>query len=501
MGEELDKKILEQIDVLNQSAKKQIDHLTSEIEDIKRNLQGERNERIITQGNGEIVQIQSEISKVKNERLKNVNQLNEDRRIFSMIIERREILSSSIRESRDAISSLENDEKQYLEELQRLTYNKSFQPKSKEQMQLEQDLEKIRQELTIQRSRLSSRELTLKNIEMQYNNMLNKYNINKEQGQSQSQQEQQKPEQQGQSQSQQGQQKPEQQGQSQSQQGQQKPEQQEQSQSQQGLQVPNNQGETIVSPKSASRFDNIKNGVNAITAKVPVGKRMKENKDNKLKVKIGGVISTELDGENKTVGMSYYAENKDDDTRIYKLFKKLGFDDKAIDSTWKEINLARGDINVVKALLESSKDGMQAVKYLDDYLDVIKGNKKKLETFTLEYNLRDRSKFGKDEWKNFKDMALDSRDFAKVKGKTMYLLAMTIANFKPIKVISWPFKKAVKAIQGRKVEKITDGSGNSMREKLEGKLELGKVKVNEEAARQVAEEKAKDPQSKEKRER
>ena len=77
MGEELDKKILEQIDVLNQSAKKQIDHLTSEIEDIKRNLQGERNERIITQGNGEIVQIQSEISKVKNERLKNVNQLNE----------------------------------------------------------------------------------------------------------------------------------------------------------------------------------------------------------------------------------------------------------------------------------------------------------------------------------------------------------------------------------------------------------------------------------------
>ena len=235
MGEELDKKILEQIDVLNQSAKKQIDHLTSEIEDIKRNLQGERNERIITQGNGEIVQIQSEISKVKNERLKNVNQLNEDRRIFSMIIERREILSSSIRESRDAISSLENDEKQYLEELQRLTYNKSFQPKSKEQMQLEQDLEKIRQELTIQRSRLSSRELTLKNIEMQYNNMLNKYNINKEQGQSQSQQEQQKPEQQGQSQSQQGQQKPEQQGQSQSQQGQQKPEQQEQSQSQQGL--------------------------------------------------------------------------------------------------------------------------------------------------------------------------------------------------------------------------------------------------------------------------
>ena len=312
-----------------------------------------------------------------------------------------------------------------------------------------------------------------------------------------------KPERQGQSEPEKSEQGPERQGQSEPEKSEQNPERQ--SQPQQGQNRPNmqesSQGESIIPSKNPSRFDNIKNSVNGITAKVPVGKRMKENKDNKLKVKIGGVISTELDGENKTVGMSYYAENKDDDTRIYKLFKKLGFDDKAIDSTWKEINSARGDINVVKALLESSKDGMQAVKYLDDYLDVIKGNKKKLETFTLEYNLRDRSKFGKDEWKNFKDMALDSRDFAKVKGKTMYLLAMTIANFKPIKVISWPFKKAVKAIQGRKVEKITDGSGNSMREKLEGKLELGKVKVNEEAARQVAEEKAKDPQSKEKRER
>ena len=312
-----------------------------------------------------------------------------------------------------------------------------------------------------------------------------------------------KPERQGQSEPEKSEQGPERQGQSEPEKSEQNPERQ--SQPQQGQNRPNmqesSQGESIIPSKNPSRFDNIKNGVNAITAKVPVGKRMKENKDNKLKVKIGGVISTELDGENKTVGMSYYAENKDDDTRIYKLFKKLGFDDKAIDSTWKEINSARGDINVVKALLESSKDGMQAVKYLDDYLDVIKGNKKKLETFTLEYNLRDKSKFGKGEWKNFKDMALSSRTFAKVKGKNIYLLAMKLANLKPIKAISWPFKKAVKAIQGRKVEKITDGSGNSMREKLEGKLELGKVKVNEKAARQVAEEKAKDPQSKEKRER
>lgn len=431
-----------------------VKHLTSEIENISKDLQEERNEKIIFQGRKEIAQIQSEINSIKFDERDEKFILENEKNIFRALSSSRERLKKSIEQSTSAISSLEYDEKQYLEELQKLTENKSFQPKTREQTQLEQDLEKIRGELKDQRSILEFNNFNLQDIEMQLNRMLSEYGISREQ-----------------------------------------PTQQQPIQQQQIQQIPVQQTPvqpaTNIQSNNSSRLYNLKTGVQNMVKKRPLGKKQTD----KLKIRIGGVISAELDGKTKSIGMSYYTNNIDDDTKVLKLFKKLGFDDKTIDTIWKDVNRANGDVNVVKTLLDSSQDGMQAVRYLNDYLDVLKGNKRKLETFSLEYNLRDKSKFDKEEWKKFKQVALDSRDFAKVKGKNMYLLAMKIANFKPIKIITWPFRKSFQAIKSRREQKmISDGSQNakSLKEKLVSKIEpiAPKVNVNEEKAQKAAQQKA-----------
>ena len=68
---------------------------------------------------------------------------------------------------------------------------------------------------------------------------------------------------------------------------------------------------------------------------------------------------------------------------------------------------------------------------------------------------------------------------------------MKLANLKPIKAISWPFKKVKSLAQGKEVKKISSGSEQRDNTKREG-LDSYEVKVNEAAAIQAAEDNTRD---------
>ena len=100
----------------------------------------------------------------------------------------------------------------------------------------------------------------------------------------------------------------------------------------------------------------------------------------KPKIMISKFLDIDVDGNIKNNGVVDYSKL---DERLTSMFRQKGFDDNAINNMMETLNTYQGDKNVLIALLSASRSDAESVKYCDDYLSVLKGEKNELSTFDL----------------------------------------------------------------------------------------------------------------------
>ncbi len=158
------------------------------------------------------------------------------------------------------------------------------------------------------------------------------------------------------------------------------------------------------------------------------------------KVKISKFIDTEVNGNVSNKGVADYSDGINIDIKLMIELKKSGFDEKSTKMLMDELNANGGDKNVMIALLGMSKDGTEATRYIDDYLSTLKGDKEKLSTFELEYDLTKEEDFSKQENKKISEYAMKSYDFSKITATRLKLLGLRLRSLKIVKAITLHFK-------------------------------------------------------------
>lgn len=167
----------------------------------------------------------------------------------------------------------------------------------------------------------------------------------------------------------------------------------------------------------------------------------------KPKIMISKFLDIDVDGNMKNNGVVDYSKM---DEKLTSLFRQKGFDDNAINNMMETLNTYQGDKNVLIALLSASRSDAESVKYCDDYLSVLKGEKNELSTFDLEYDLSQRESFNKKEFKTIKKYALNSSKFAKIRG--IKLLKLRLASRKIANAITRLFRR-----KDKNTPLLTDG--------------------------------------------
>ena len=169
------------------------------------------------------------------------------------------------------------------------------------------------------------------------------------------------------------------------------------------------------------------------------------------KVKISKFIDTEVNGQASNKGVADYSDGAKIDIRLMIELKDHGFDEKATKMLMDELSANGGDKNVMIALLEMSKDGTEATRYIDDYLSTLKGDKEKLSTFELEYDLTKEEDFSKQENKKISEYAMKSYDFSKITASRLKLLGLRLRSLKIVKAVTLKFKKFLAKISNTKM--------------------------------------------------
>ena len=141
----------------------------------------------------------------------------------------------------------------------------------------------------------------------------------------------------------------------------------------------------------------------------------------KLKVVISKICSVDV---YEQTNRYYVNEDSKLDETLTSSAREKGFDDKAINNMMETLNTYQGDKRVLIALLITSRSDAESVKYIDDYLSVLKGENSELSTFDLEYDLSQKESFSKKEFKTIKKYALNSSKFAKINGIKMIKLRL-----------------------------------------------------------------------------
>ena len=167
----------------------------------------------------------------------------------------------------------------------------------------------------------------------------------------------------------------------------------------------------------------------------------------KPKIKLSKFLDIDVDGNMKNNGVVDYSKM---DEKLTSLFRQKGFDDNAINNMMETLNTYQGDKNVLIALLSASRSDAESVKYCDDYLSVLKGEKSELSTFDLEYDLSQRESFNKKEFKTIKKYALNSSKFAKINGIKM--IKLRLASRKITNAITRLFRR-----KNKNTPLLTDG--------------------------------------------
>ena len=182
----------------------------------------------------------------------------------------------------------------------------------------------------------------------------------------------------------------------------------------------------------------------------------------KPKIMISKFLDIDVDGNIKNNGVVDYSKL---DERLTSMFRQKGFDDNAINNMMETLNTYQGDKNVLIALLSASRSDAESVKYCDDYLSVLKGEKNELSTFDLEYDLSQRESFNKKEFKTIKKYALNSSKFAKIRG--IKLLKLRLASRKIANAITRLFRR-----KDKNTPLLTDGEQRTNGTHTEGRTPI-----------------------------